>query len=118
VLPPAQAWYYKQRHPLYEALPPYLPGSTAGDYIPMQFIYPSMGAIISLPKQLDGSRGSVSFRLAHNDPKATVFWHVDEDYLCLTKDFHEITLTIQPGEHQITVIDNQGYTLSSRFIIP
>ncbi|MCL2728378.1 MAG: penicillin-binding protein 1C [Bacteroidales bacterium] len=117
VLPPAWAWYYKQRHPLYEALPPFVSGSTAGDYVPMQFIYPSFGATISLPKQLDGSRGSVSFRLAHHDPEATIFWHLDEDYLCLTQDFHEVMITPQPGKHIMTVVDNQGYTLSVSFVI-
>jgi len=117
VLPPAWAWYYKQRHPLYEALPPYLPGSAAGDHVPMQFIYPQSGAVISIPKQLDGSRGNVSIRLAHNDPEATVFWHLDDEYLCLTKDFHEITIAPQHGRCIITVVDNQGYILSVGFVV-
>ena len=117
VLPPAWAWYYKQRHPLYEALPPYATGSVAGDSAPMQFIYPSSGAVLSLPKQLDGSRGSLSLRLAHNNAHATIFWHLDEEYLCRTQDFHEVTLLLQPGQHVVTVVDDQGNTLSISFVI-
>ena len=117
VLPPVWAWYYRQRHPMYRPLPPYLPGSPAHSDLPMQFIYPPSGAVINLPKQLDGSPGSVGFRLAHNDPEATVYWHVDRDYLCCTKDFHEVVLTPSTGTHTVTVVDNHGYTLSVRFFI-
>ena len=118
VLPPAWAWYYKQRHPLYESPPPFFTGSSVGDNdLPMQFIYPSDLYEITLPKQLDGSRGSVSFRLAHNNPKAVVYWHLDEEYLCATEDFHETSISPKSGEHTIFVIDNQGYTISVRFNI-
>jgi len=118
VLPPALAWYYKQRNPLYEPLPPFFPGNSGDDSdLPMQFIYPSAGSEITLPKQLDGSRGSVSFKLAHNDRLATIFWHLDGEYLGFTKDFHEMMIAPPPGDHVVIVVDNQGSTLSTRFII-
>ncbi|MDR2586327.1 MAG: penicillin-binding protein 1C [Prevotellaceae bacterium] len=117
VLPPVWAWYYKQRHPLYRPLPPYLSGSASHSEIPMQFIYPQSGMIITLPKQLDGSRGSLTIRLAHNDPKVTIYWHLDEDYLCSTTDFHEVILSPPAGAHTLSVVDNFGQISSVSFTI-
>ena len=117
VLPPSWAWYYKQRHPFYETLPPYLSGNVAEGNLPMQFIHPISGTVISLPKQLDGSRGSLSVKLAHNNPEAVIYWHLDGEYLSSTKDIHEIKVAPASGEHRITAVDNQGHTISSTLII-
>ena len=117
VLPPVWGWYYRQRHPLYQPLPPYLSGSSAHSELPMQFIYPQSGATITLPKQLDGSRAHLSLRLAHNDPEATIYWHIDGEYFGLTEDFHEIALLLSSGKHIVTTVDNQGYTLSNEFVV-
>ena len=117
VLPPVWAWYYKQRHPLYRPLPPFLPGSSDPSGLPMQFIYPQSGAEITLPKQLDGSRARLNIRLAHHEPEATIYWHVDGDYLCSTKDFHEVAISPLSGEHIVTVVDNHGNILSAAFVV-
>ncbi len=117
-LPPAWAWYYKQHHPSYRNLPPFKPGcSPDGQHQPMQFIYPQPQANISLPKQLDGSPGQVIFELAHNQPHATVHWHLDENYVGTTENFHQITLRPDKGKHVVTVVDNEGNTLSVSFNI-
>ncbi|MCL1973802.1 MAG: penicillin-binding protein 1C, partial [Bacteroidetes bacterium] len=117
VLPPVWAWYYRQRHPLFQPLPPLFPGTSLSSETPMQFIYPQPGTTLSLPKQLDGNRANLSLRLAHDDPNATVYWHLDEEYWGVTRDFHEIVLTLQPGKHTVTVVDNQGNTLSTTFVV-
>lgn len=117
VLPPAWEWYYKQRHPQYKPLPPFKAGCGGDSEMPMQFIYPQKNARISLPKQLDGSKGSLTFELAHNNSNAVVFWHLDEDYISTTRDFHTVTLSPTPGQHSITVVDNEGHSLSIRIDI-
>ena len=38
VLPPAWEWYYRQQHPEYRPLPPFMPGCGADSDRPMQFI--------------------------------------------------------------------------------
>lgn len=76
-LPPVWEWYYKQHHPEYKPLPPFKAGCGEDTFQPMQFIYPPMNARIKLPKQLDGSKGFLTVELAHNNPNATVFWHLD-----------------------------------------
>lgn len=112
VLPPAREWYYKKKHPEYQSLPPFKAGCGSGDQSPMQFIYPQGNTRISLPKQLDGQRGDVTFELAHNQSDAIVFWHLDNEYIATTQDFHKISLQPSLGRHSITVVDQDGHTLS------
>jgi penicillin-binding protein 1C len=113
-LPPSWAWYYKQRHPEYKSLPPFLPGCGEDSFNPMQFIYPQGNIKVRLPKQLDGSQGKITFELAHSHPEATVFWHIDNEYIASTSDFHRLTATLLEGSHLVTVVDNEGHTLSCR----
>ncbi len=116
-LPPVWEWYYKQHHPEYRPLPAFKPGCGEGSFRPMQFIYPQMNARIFLPKQLDGSKGQITFELAHSHPKATVYWHLDEEYLTTTEDFHKISVLPSPGKHSLTAVDNEGNSVSVSFVV-
>jgi len=115
VLPPAWAWYYRQKHPEYKSLPPFLPGCGGDELNPMQFIYPQGGSATVYPqKQLDGSIGDITFELAHSNGNATVFWHIDNEYITSTTDFHKLSVKLPAGIHTITVVDDEGNTLSCR----
>lgn len=118
ILPPSWEWYYKSQHPDYRSLPPYSPECRKGtDIKPMEFIYPFHNSVISLPKQLDGSPGSLIFELAHRSPQNRVFWHLDGQYIGETKDFHKKEYTPGKGEHSLTVVDETGANLTIRFSI-
>ena len=108
-LPPVWEWYYKQHHPEYKPLPPFKAGCGEDTFQPMQFIYPPMNARIKLPKQLDGSKGFLTVELAHNNPNATVFWHLDETY--------KISLQPAAGKHSLTAVDGEGNTISTTFFV-
>lgn len=112
VLPPVWEWYYKQHYPDYKTLPPFMPGCGEDTHSPMAFIYPQSNAHVYLPKQLDGSDGEITFELAHSNSNATIFWHIDSEYLGTTRDFHKYTFRPSRGKHSITVVDNEGNTLS------
>ncbi len=116
-LPPVWEWYYKQHHPEYRPLPPFKAGCGEDTFQPMQFIYPPINAHIKLPKQLDGSKGFLTVELAHTDPNATVFWHLDDTYLMQTQDFHKISLQPASGKHSLTAVDGEGNTVSTTFFI-
>ena len=116
-LPPVWEWYYKQHHPEYNPLPPFKAGCGEDTFQPMQFIYPPMNAHIKLPKQLDGSKGFLNVELAHTNPNANVFWHLDDTYLMQTQDFHKISLQPAPGKHSLTAVDGEGNTVSTTFFI-
>lgn len=116
-LPPVWEWYYKQRHPEYKPLPPFKSGCGEDILRPMQFVYPTMNARIFLPKQMDGSKSQLTFELVHSVPKATVYWHLDNNYLAETQDFHKISLLPSSGKHTMTAVDNEGNTVSVTFFV-
>ena len=110
LLPPAMEWYYRQHHPEYH--PP-----VRGEQAVMEFIYPEPGSTLWLPRQLDGQVKGAVFQLAHRDPSATVFWHMDGQYLGQTRYLHQMSLQPGTGDHALTVVDTEGRTLSVRFRI-
>lgn len=116
-LPPAWEWYYRQRHPEYQPLPPFKSGYGEEAASQMQFIYPSANARVTLTKQMDGSEGYLTAELAHSNPHETVFWHLDEDYLGQTQDFHKLSIQPNKGKHTLTAVDGQGNTVSVSFFV-
>lgn len=115
ILPPAWAWYYKNRHPDYEINQNV--NSATSDNSLMQFIYPTNETTyISLPKQLDGSQGKITFKLVHTIPNINVFWHIDGNYFTSTLDFHQITVNLSAGKHVIMAVDERG-NLQTRIVI-
>jgi penicillin-binding protein 1C len=117
VLPPVREWYYKQHHPDYKTLPPFMKGCGEESKSQMQFIYPQGNTIVRLPKQLDGSNGEITFELAHSKNNTTVFWHLDNEYAGATQHIHKLTLLPSKGEHSLTVVDSDGNTISIRITV-
>jgi len=120
VLPPTQAWYYRQRHPDYRNLPPYRPDClgqlpSGENHAPMQWIYPQRAMRVFVPTELDGSLGKVVFEVAHREQASTLYWHLDDGYLGETIEIHQMALSPPPGEHVITVVDADGHRLTRRF---
>ncbi len=112
VLPPSMEWYYRQHHPEYSYS---LPKKKSDSQ--MEFIYPENGAMIYIPRQLDGSIQGITFNLAHRDPMKTVFWHIDNEYAGQTRIIHQMTLNPALGRHNVTVVDESGNTISVGFTV-
>lgn len=118
VLPPVQEYYYKTKNITYKPLPPY-----RTDCQPMQavaamdLVYPKPGAKIFIPRDLDGKPGSTIFELAHRTITATVYWHIDGEFMGTTKRIHHLALNPAPGKHILTVVDDTGETFERSFEI-
>jgi len=117
VLPPAQEWYYKKRHADYRTLPPFLPGCTIDESTPMQMIYPTYGVQVVVAKQITGERGKIVLQAAHNRANSTIYWHIDDQYIGETEDNHQLAYLPESGNHTLTLIDNEGYSLVMPFIV-
>jgi len=116
VLPPVPEYYYKQKNPDYKPLPKFkegCAGQSTGQ--PMQLIYPLPNSKILLPIDLDGSLKSTVFKAAHREENSTIYWHLDKQFVGQTSIFHHLELKPEPGEHQITLVDEQGGRLVRRF---
>ncbi|MEO0733357.1 MAG: penicillin-binding protein 1C, partial [Bacteroidota bacterium] len=109
-LPSRQAYFYRKRHPTYQAKPPFHPDCsafTAAEPV-MQFVYPQKQGTLSPSKNWRGETEGIFFELAHRDPETTVHWHADDQYLTSTRLFHSLTVPLATGRHKITVVDAVG----------
>jgi penicillin-binding protein 1C len=118
VLPPAQEAFYRTKSPSYQPLPPVHPNcrDLEGNS-PIQLIYPRAGSAIFLPRDLDGNQNPVIFEAAYRYDQGTLHWHVDEQYIGSTQEFHKLELTPTPGDHRLILVDDQGNRLESTFSI-
>jgi len=116
VLPPAMEWYYRKRNVFYQLLPPVKKGCADEEQtMPMELIYPTEVLKIFVPRELDGSSGKTVFEMAHRNPDAVLYWHVDDEMIAVTKGIHQIAFKPAPGKHNLTVVDNEGHSLSRMF---
>ncbi len=81
----------------------------------MGFIYPEWNARVYVPLEMDGSRGKVLFEAAHPDPQATIYWHLDGNYMGSTRHFHQMEMSPPPGKHVLTLVDEYGEDISVEF---
>ena len=122
VLPPGQEYFYRRYYPGYRLLPAYRKDCEAGADAdkkkgPIEFIYPNAESKIYIPIDLAEKKGRVVFEATHTQPDAALFWHLDGNYLGKTTVFHQQALDIEPGSHEITVVDQEGNYSTRRFEI-
>jgi penicillin-binding protein 1C len=114
ILPPAMGAYYRYRDPFYKTLPPFLQGCSDENQKLMQFIYPVGDKKLMIPKGQDGMPGEIIFEAAHQVPSTTIYWHLDDEYVGTTRDFHKMSLQPGPGEHLLTLVDQNGNRLVTK----
>lgn len=118
VLPPAMEYFYRRKHPEYKTLPPVAPGCTASKTISMmEFIYPTQGIKIFIPRDQGGQATRVVAEVAHRNPSKKIFWHLDEKWVGATKSIHQIEIQASAGVHALTVVDEDGNSIKCLFNI-
>lgn len=119
VLPPAMEFYYRTRHN-YLPLPPYKQECLATlhqDKAPMEVIYPRPNARIYVPIEIDGKPGEAVFTATHRNTAEKIYWHMDDNYLGETQEFHQMALHPAAGKHMLTLVDEQGVQVRVPFEI-
>ncbi|MBB4077796.1 penicillin-binding protein 1C [Lewinella aquimaris] len=113
LLPPLQAHFYRRKHAEYRTLPPWQPGcESSGPSEPvMQVVYPDGSGNLSQTKNWEGELQPLHFEVAHHDPDAVVYWHLDGEYQTSTRTYHHFSASLSPGEHQLTLVDGYGNRL-------
>lgn len=116
VLPPGMEFYYRKHHSSYRTLPPYrkdcesLIAKQDRDS-PIALLYPSVGTRIYIPIDLAEKKSRTIFEAVHRNHDATLYWHLDDEYLGTTQTFHQKALDISPGIHRIILVDDLGNRL-------
>lgn len=118
ILSPAMEFYYKQRNIDYKTLPPFKPGCIAAETGKLiEIIYPQPDAKIYVPLEINGERGKTIFTAAHRRAGAKIFWSLDDEFIGTTQNFHQLGLNPAPGKHIITLVDENGISVSRQFEI-
>ncbi len=115
VLPPVQEWYYKKHHADYNPLPPYLFNCQPDNQRSMDLIYPREDVQIYVPRTLDGNRGRVVFEAVHTNQDAIIYWHLDDQFVAVTRYIHQVELLPEPGKHRLILVDEKGEELIRTF---
>jgi penicillin-binding protein 1C len=115
VLPPTMEYYYQQKHADYKALPPFAPGCGADNARMLEIIYPADNARIYVPVEITGEKGRTVFTATHRRPGEKLYWHLDDEFMGTTQQFHQLAFNPLPGLHTVTVIDEAGNHVSRRF---
>ncbi|MEP2024242.1 MAG: penicillin-binding protein 1C [Reichenbachiella sp.] len=118
MLPPVQAWYYRQYNTDYQSPPKFKTGcEQATSIATLEMIYPKANAKVFIPKELDGTFGQTVFEAAHSNTKEIIYWHLDGVYLGSTKRVHQMGLFAEPGKHELHLLDGQGQELNLNFTV-
>ncbi|AXJ01837.1 penicillin-binding protein 1C [Cyclonatronum proteinivorum] len=119
VLPADRAHFYRANHPGYRPLPPWKPGCEPQESpgMAMALIYPTDGAEIYIPYELDGGRGKTVFEAVHEQGDVRLYWHLNEEFAGSTQGIHQLAVTPEPGRYRLTLVDEHGQQLTRRFTI-
>ena len=118
ILSPAMEYYYKQKNADYKILPVFKPGCEAAETgKAIEIIYPQPDAKIYVPLEVSGQKGNTIFTAAHRRSSAKIFWSLDDNFIGTTQNFHQIALNPAPGKHVITLVDENGISVSRPFEI-
>ena len=117
VLQPIVESYYKTKHPKFKSLPPFRSDCDSEQDNPIALIYPKKQSTIYVPLTFDEKKGNTIFEAKHRESKATLFWHLDDQYLGETNGIHQQVCQPKPGEHTLTIIDHSGRSITRQFLV-
>lgn len=117
VLPPTQEYYYAHHTTSYQPLPPLRPDCQTETKENFQLISPEHGSTVVLPRSFGSRNEKLVMKAACRDAEATLYWHLDDNYLGQTHGTHELAVEPSIGEHWLTIVDNNGVRKSVRFTV-
>lgn len=121
ILPPIESWYFRKKHPSYRTVPPYREDCKAvmetTQKKHLDLVYPQVNTKIYVPTNLDETKSRAVFEAKHSNPRAIIFWHIDNEYVGQTQEFHYMKLNPPVGVHTVTVVDEEGESVTRTFEI-
>ncbi|WP_442266316.1 penicillin-binding protein 1C [Tenacibaculum sp. ZS6-P6] len=116
ILPPLMSYYYKQKNPEYKKLPEIKAGCSTIEKNTIDFVYPTtIQSKMSLTKDNNGDINPILVKLTHSNPEAKIYWYIDNTFMKVTEEYHELPIQPSKGKHTIMVIDDNGNE-AKRFI--
>jgi penicillin-binding protein 1C len=116
VLPPVMEYYYRQKNPAYAPMPSVSPICLPLDHRRnLDFIYPRHRARIYLTKQDEKDQRGFIAEVALRKAEQNLYWHLDNQYLGTSSQHHQMLVEPTPGQHTLTVVDENGESTSVMF---
>lgn len=108
VLPPVQEYYYASHTASYQPLPPLRPDCQIETREQFSIITPEHNSVVVLPRSFGGKAEKLVMKAACRDAEATLFWHLDDNYIGQTHGNHELAVIPTIGQHALTLVDGHG----------
>ena len=83
----------------------------------MEFLYPTPGIKIFIPRDETGELTRIITEVAHRYPSKKIFWHLDQEFKGTTRSIHQTEIFAGAGDHVLTVVDEDGNSISCKFSI-
>ena len=75
-------------------------------------IYPKQNTKVVIPREQDGKSGLAVFEAAHEVDSATIYWHLNDEYIGITRGRHQLGVNHEPGTYILTLVDEYGTEIS------
>lgn len=116
ILPPLAEKYYKQKNPTYQSVPSYRPDCQYDDLAkPLAIAYPKKESHIYIPTNLDETKSKTVFEATHIRSQATIYWHLDDQFIGQTVGIHQVEYVPALGQHELKIVDDEGVETSVKF---
>ena len=99
---------FKPKHPEYRILPAFADGCEGESSHPIGLIYPKSDAKIFIPRNIQGQHERVVLKATHRDKNATLYWHLNDEYIGQTTTLHQLEIKPAPGKYTLTLADDKG----------
>ena len=87
----------------------------AGSAPRLQIVYPDPASNLIVPTDFGGARGRIVMEATHRDPGARLFWHLDGRLIATANAFHELGVSLDPGQVTLTLACQDGDRRSRHF---
>lgn len=114
ILSPAMAWYGQRSELNYQPAPPWDPECIGHLEASLEFIYPESFELVQRTRDFEGKLGKVILEAGHREAEAEIFWYVDQHFIGSTQLNHRMEAALEPGTHQLLIMDEQGNSARSR----
>lgn len=114
ILSPAMAWYAQRSELNYKPSPPWDPECAAQLEETLEFIYPESFEVVQRTRDFEGQLGKVILEAGHRDADTEIFWYVNEQFIGSTELNHRMEAALEPGIHNLLIMDEKGNTARSR----
>ncbi len=113
-LTPLERYFYKNN---IGNTPAWLEGCSIENTAELEFLFPKNGMDIILPKDVGGYKQGVLFKVETNRANKILYWHLNGFYIGKTEGVHHFEHHIERGKYVVSVIDEEGNSIQSRFTV-